>query len=126
MRNQVYILTFNNEPLGVSKNITVLIKSMYARCAYDKMQAPLQYATVRRRIVAHGSYVHLPRLGWEYKIREMELIKKPIQHKLDLFQDTVVKQSSARSGVTRDNHSAGNSDTVGDCAKIGPPAANRF
>jgi len=125
MPSKIYILTFNSEPLAVSKNITVLMKTISHRCAYDKMNFPDPYATARRRILKHGVYVHLPRPGWEYKIKEMELVKKPIQHKMDLFNDTVVKQSSGGSTVTRDSHGAGKSEAEGDCAISGPPSANR-
>ena len=94
MEPQVYILTFNSEVLFASKNLTVLWHAMYNRCKADNMEPPLAYATARRRIMAEGKYIHEPRKGWEYRIIERQLIRKPVQHKLGLFKDTDVKQSN--------------------------------
>jgi hypothetical protein len=93
MEATVYLLTFNAETLFASKNLTVLHHSMCRRCQLDNMDLPLAYATVRRRILAEGKYIHEPRKGWEYRIIERTLIRKPIQHRIGLFQDTVSKQS---------------------------------
>lgn len=93
MEATVYILQFNDEVLFASKNLTVLHTAMWNRCHADKMEHPLPYATARRRILAEGKYVHEPRRGWVYRIIERQLIRKPIQHRLGLFSDTVVKQS---------------------------------
>lgn len=93
MSDTVYLLQFNDEVLFASKSLTVLHHAMFNRCTLDKMEHPLPYATARRRILAEGKYVHEPRRGWVYQIIERQLVRKPIQRRLDLFKDTVVKQS---------------------------------
>ena len=93
MEATVYLLQFNSETLFASKNLTVLWHSMCIRAQHDVQELPLPYATVRRRILAEGKYIFEPRPGWQYKIIERQLIRKPIQRKMDLFKDTVVKQS---------------------------------
>lgn len=93
MEATVYLLQFNSETLFASKNITVLLASMVNRCKADLMQHPDNYTKVRRLILAEGKYVHEPRPGWKYLIIERQLIRKPVQHRLGLFDDTVVKQS---------------------------------
>ena len=93
MEATVYLLMFNGETMFASKNITVLWHSMYNRCVGDRHQLPEAYATVRRRILAENKYSHQAAPGIVYHIIERQLIRKPIQRKLDLFQNTVVKQS---------------------------------
>lgn len=93
MSSTVYLLQFNSETLFASVNLTVLWNSMYNKCAQDKFKLPDPYATARRRILAEGKYVHEPVLGYKYQIIERQLIRKPIQRKMDLFNETTVKQS---------------------------------
>jgi len=93
MSGSVFILQFNGEPLFPSKNITVLWHVMYNRCSADRMHLPLPYATVRRRLVTHGEYIHEPRPGWTYRIIERQLLKKPVQHKIGFIEETLSKQS---------------------------------
>ena len=94
MKSQVYLLLFNAEVLFASKNITVLLQSMYNRCEMDNLQLPLPYATVRRAILKDGKYSHCGSPGYNYHIVERQLIRKPIQHRIGLFIETVGKRSS--------------------------------
>lgn len=87
------MLLFNAEVLFASKNITVLLQSMHNRCEADQQDIPLPYATVRRKILADGKYSHKAGPGYNYHIVERKLIRKPVQHRIGLFKDTVVKQS---------------------------------
>lgn len=93
MDSEVYLLTFNREPLFASRNITVLWHAITNRCHTDKLEMPLPYATVRRRIMAEGKYIHEPRPGWRYEIIIRTLVKKSIQTRMRLEQDTEPKQS---------------------------------
>jgi len=93
MSEEVYLLQFNAETLFASRNITVLWHSLYNRCRSDAQRQPEPYHTVRRRILAEGKYVHEPVLGYKYQIISRQLIHKPVQHRLGLFEETVVKQS---------------------------------
>ena len=93
MSEEVYLLMFNSETLFASRNITVLHTSLFNRCKADGQRIPEAYYTVRRRILAEGKYVHEPVLGYKYQIILRQLIHKPVQHRLGLFNDTVVKQS---------------------------------
>lgn len=93
MDNTVYLIQFNESVLFATKNITVAYHTIYNKCQADKHRLPEPYATVRRRLLAENKYVHEPALGYRYMIIERALIKKPIQRRLDLFNDTVVKQS---------------------------------
>ena len=92
-KEEVYLLTFNSEVLFASKNITVLWMSLYRRCEHDRLETPIPYATVRRRIIEKGFYIHEPRKGWEYRILIRTLIRKPVQRQIGLFQDAMPKQS---------------------------------
>ena len=85
MESTVYLLTFNSETLFASKNITVLWNTMSIRCATEHRDQPEPYHTVRRRILAEGKYTHEPQPGWRYQIIERQLLRKPVQRKLDLF-----------------------------------------
>jgi hypothetical protein len=93
MADTVYLLQFNDSTLFATKNITVAYHTMWNRCTADKHRVPEPYATVRRRLLAENKYVHEPALGYKYQIIQRAFLKKPIQHKIDLFNDTVVKQS---------------------------------
>lgn len=93
MEATVYLLMFNYETMFASKNITVLWHSMYNRCVGDRHLLPEPYATVRRRILAENKYTHQAAPGIVYHIIERQLIRKAVQRKLDLFNNTVVKQS---------------------------------
>ena len=93
MKEQVHLLIFNTEVLFASRNITVLLQSMYNRCVNDNHQVPLNYATVRRAILKDGKYSHCASPGYNYHIIERQLIRKPIQRRIDLFNDTVAKRS---------------------------------
>lgn len=93
MSSTVYLLQFNESTLFATKNITVAYHTIYNRCKADKHSLPEPYATVRRRLLAENKYVHEPALGYKYQIIERAFLKKPVQHRIDLFTDTVVKQS---------------------------------
>ena len=54
---------------------------------------PLPYATVRRAILRDQKYSHCASPGYNYHIIERQLIRKPVQRRADLFNDTVLKQS---------------------------------
>ena len=89
MQEEVYTLMFNNEILFHSRNISVLHGSLSNRCKADGQPAPEPYHTCRRRLLAEGKYVHEAVLGYKYQIIIRQLIHKPVQHKLGLFnQDT--------------------------------------
>jgi hypothetical protein len=93
MNDTLYVLQFNDSVLFGSKNLTVLYRSICNKCAADHHRMPEPYATCRRRLLAENKYVHEPALGYRYQIIERALIKKPIQHRMDLFKETTVKQS---------------------------------
>lgn len=90
---EILILQFNSEVLFTSQSLTVLWRSIYNRCTSDGHRVPDPYATARRRLLAENKYIHEPVPGYRYTIIPRQLIKKPIQPKLNLFNDTVVKQS---------------------------------
>lgn len=92
---EIFILQFNSETLYGSHNLTVLYRTICNRCHSDRHRMPEPYATVRRRLLAENKYIHEPVPGYAYKIIERQLIKKPIQQRLSLFQDSSVKQSVA-------------------------------
>ena len=98
MKEQVLILLFNTEVLFPSRNLTVLLESMKNRCLNDNHQLPLNYATVRRAILKDGKYSHCASPGYNYHIIERQLLHKPVQRRIDLFNDTVGKRSG-RAGM---------------------------
>lgn len=47
---------------------------------------PDPYHYIRRRMLADSQYTHEPVPGYMYKIIERQVIRKPIQQKIGLFQ----------------------------------------
>ncbi len=97
MEATVYILLFNSEVMFASKTITVLHASVLNQCQANKHALPEPYATVRRRILADSKYSHMAAPGYNFHIVVRSFLRKPIQHRLGFFKDTVVKQSSLGS-----------------------------
>jgi hypothetical protein len=92
--SKVYLLLINQEVLLASRNITVLAHSLFNRCKADGASLPLPYYSIRRKILATGKYVHDSAIGIKYSIIERSLVKKPVQHRLTLFEDAEVKQTA--------------------------------
>lgn len=86
-----YILSFNTEVLFPSYNIHTLHLVMCRRIAQEGGTMCEPYATVRRRILADGKYVHSSRPGWQYAIVQREMLKKSVQHKLPFDNPAVQK-----------------------------------
>ncbi len=84
MSKTIYLLQFNSEVLFPSHNIQTLWQMLWNRCKAETREAPLPYATVRRRIIADGQYIHTPLPGWTYKIIKRDLLRKPVQRRLPL------------------------------------------
>lgn len=80
----IYLLQFNSEVLFPCRNIQTLWQMLYNRCKAEDKTTPDPYATVRRRIIADGKYVHVPAPGWEYRIIRRDLLKKTVQTRLPL------------------------------------------
>jgi hypothetical protein len=94
MSSTTYILQFNGEVLWPSHNVATLWHVLCNRCKLEGRDAPEPYQTVRRRIIAEGIYKHVPLPGWEYKIVQRDMLRKPGQRKLPFEKETSVKQSA--------------------------------
>jgi len=91
MSTTTYILQFNGEVLWPSHNVKTLWHVLYNRCKAEVRDLPEPYATVRRRILADGKYIHSPLPGWTYQIIRRDMLLKPGQRRIKFIQDTGVK-----------------------------------
>lgn len=101
-KQAIYLLQFNSEVLFPSKNIKTLWQMLWNRCRAELRDPPEPYATVRRRIISDGKYVHVPLPGWTYQIIARELLHKSVQTRLPLneYQKSLNESDLSKIGNT--------------------------